>query len=602
MSASWVVFDLPHSSGPASTKSPSLLLSYTFGSGSYTIRLTDLTYIWQETLTRRAIIARSFEKNTSIDPSEEPAQLRIFLQKIESALQRQDGSTLELKLRDKISKSDTPKAMGNPVLEQAKIPSLELHISVPLPGGLKPLEWHVNLEHAAQDELTGMLIRPLLSAQHRQMSETQNLVELLAEKDAVIQRLLDKAEAQGLDLSVLFPSAVGKLGRKFTKARAQERVKGLEPFSVDAWRESIGNSYSEPDSAVLLREVFLKSNNLPVSAESHEIAVQDTVSGWWTSLDESVKLSNHGDTTLEHKPESIARKTTEQEDPDDDFQVQEDPPAGLAQKRPKESEDRSTSAYDHSDHSEHLTLHPDRDLPARIKNSSSKATATESDIKFTSRPTPPDPPLDTFDDSTADEHVDESVSVPDENESEAVVKQTPSPSPPRNRKGKIGRLGSRRAAHSRSPNASPPTSAHENDTISATDSGGEHPPTGHGKRKIGALRGRKGSKHEDVPADSPSSSETQAVEKSVKVKKKLGAIGIKRKHATEHGESQKEPDGVAKDGGKAVGTSRERRQESVAKTPPRRETSQERADEKRRRLKQELEDKARAPVKKKKKF
>jgi hypothetical protein len=106
----------------AGTHLPPLFILATFALDSYSIHLTDLTHIWSESLTKRAIIRRSREENTSIDPSDGD-QFRIFVDKIKLGLGGAKDTTLALTIS-----------------ADADRPSLILNITTNLPGGLAPLE------------------------------------------------------------------------------------------------------------------------------------------------------------------------------------------------------------------------------------------------------------------------------------------------------------------------------------------------------------------------------------------------------------------------------------------------------------------------------
>jgi len=72
-----------HLSASAGAHLPALLISEAFTAASYTVHLTDLTYIWSECLDRRDIIRRSRAEDTSIDPSDNE-QLQILLHAYDS--------------------------------------------------------------------------------------------------------------------------------------------------------------------------------------------------------------------------------------------------------------------------------------------------------------------------------------------------------------------------------------------------------------------------------------------------------------------------------------------------------------------------------------
>src|SRR5271170_6741556 len=79
----------------ASSHLPPLLVWEDFKPVSYTVHLTDLTHVWNESLDHHTILRRSRELSTSIDPSDGD-QLQIFLDKIKLGLAGAKGTTLAL--------------------------------------------------------------------------------------------------------------------------------------------------------------------------------------------------------------------------------------------------------------------------------------------------------------------------------------------------------------------------------------------------------------------------------------------------------------------------------------------------------------------------
>ncbi|RDL33271.1 uncharacterized protein BP5553_08710 [Venustampulla echinocandica] len=250
----------------ASAYLPPFLLSAAFDQGarSYTIHLTDLTHIWSESLSRSDIVRRSQEEGTSIDPSDDD-QLHILLEKIKLGLERGNDTTSALTIN----------------LDDDR-PVITLNLTVQLPGGLAPLEWPVQLSPAPQSLLTGQLTLPLLGAQQARMQELASIADLLKEKDHAIQKLLDKLESQGTDLAQVFPQAAGKHGRKLDRRGAEERVKGLKPFSLQAWRQALDTNKSH-DPGQLISHVFAADGADALRIEAGEDQ-GSSAEGWWDNI------------------------------------------------------------------------------------------------------------------------------------------------------------------------------------------------------------------------------------------------------------------------------------------------------------------------------
>ncbi|EPE24586.1 hypothetical protein GLAREA_08438 [Glarea lozoyensis ATCC 20868] len=595
-------------SASASAHLPPLLFSVSFDHGSsYTVYLTDLTHIWSESLSRRQIIRRSQEEKTSIDPSDDEDNLRKLLEKIKSALEGARNTTAALTIN-----ADDER------------PSLTLSLAVKLPAGIAPLEWPLRLSAVPQTTLTQQLILPLMEAQHMRLQETASLIEVLKEKDHVIQKLLDKLEGQGTELGELFPQAAGKAGRKIDRRKAEERVRGLALFDIDAWRSEnqIGAFH---DTQTLLSKVFQgDANQVPEVGTEKAADVDGT---WWedikgltvfldsgkikTALGKAkppglgLEMSSH-DKSSSNTP-VVVEKHTEDSD-SGDFQVQSTPPH-LKPNIILPSESRVESSTDSDD--------DDLDAPSqRSKLSASQPVSQQtSGISLASEPKdgkklgalavksrarvvrrsfvqPPDVIND--ESSTEDEDEDEdeiSARKPYQNVSTASLgEDAPSPAKSRRavspdesspeatpkRKGRgIGKLGGKQRPVEASP--SPPPKA--------------TPEPSKKRGKLGKIGGKK--------AILPDGDETEdpATETTPK-KKKLGAIGGRKRESSSPGSRVPDANEEVVIRGRSEVAKVERNP-----TPEVRETSQERADKKRAALKRELEAKAKAPpVKKKRKF
>jgi hypothetical protein len=243
---------------------PPLLIKTEFGISSYKVWLTDLTYIWAESMDRRQIIQRTFSVDTSIDPSEDTSQLRLFLQSIEDALIQRTGTTVD------IVQGDTKR-------------HLTLQTWTPLPGPLKPLEWKIMLIPAAQSVFTTEFVVPLLSQQSTAKAEKASLLQQLTYKDNVISKLIDKIQSDGVDLSKVFPSAPHARPGANARQIIGKSVKGLSEFDFEQWQSRIvrdGKSLEELKD--LLSNVF-DTDSQEIPGESQ---IQDSpdYGDWWRNL------------------------------------------------------------------------------------------------------------------------------------------------------------------------------------------------------------------------------------------------------------------------------------------------------------------------------
>lgn len=221
------------------------LVKHEFGLTSYVIHLTDLTHLWTESLDRRQIIRRAIDLNTSIDPSEDGTQMRVFLDHIQHALEGALGTAVSLSEEDRSNR-------------------LSLNISVTLPSPLAPLEWPILLQRASQDLITSQLMLPCLGQILSLRAQTDSLLRHLRDKDGVIRKLTDKIQSDGTDLSKVFPgSALIRSGSKLNAREAVSRsVKGLASFDELEWRETFAANNDIPSSPrELMKSVFSSAHS-----------------------------------------------------------------------------------------------------------------------------------------------------------------------------------------------------------------------------------------------------------------------------------------------------------------------------------------------------
>ncbi|KAK0115474.1 hypothetical protein ONS96_013930 [Cadophora gregata f. sp. sojae] len=608
----WYALPLSASAG---AHLPPLLLSTAFTASSFTVHLTDLTYIWSETLTRAEIVQRSREEGTSIDPSE-TGQLKIFLEKIKLGLAGGKGTTLALTIN------------GDP-----DRPSLVLSVSVNLPGGLQPLRWSVRLSAAPQALLTSQLTMPLLQTHHVHMQEMAGLIDALKDKDHVIQKLLDKLEEQGTELGQIFPQAAGKVGRKVDRKKAEEKVRGIARFDVDAWRQ--GLNYEQPEEkSKLIGEIFSSqidnaSSDFPAANEEQESWWED-IKGLTVQLD-SGKISTKGPSNPNKSTPQPTLNKDETQQEDDAFQTQSTPPpvATRSKSPPSKSALKSTKIGDSTNEDDDDLDGPSQSsrvpdsVPASPPPPSFKPTKKLGGLGKKKVAHQHSPPVESNDDEDEKGSAEETTS----RKSSPTKQRTTSPTPesisvPHRPQKKLGKLGGAKkvappAEPEPEPGAEPQHSSTEDDAEPEQEKGKEpslSPPPAHSlkakKGKLGSLGRKKNTVAASTsasvdqegdpdaePASTPPTStppESHPGSNATTPKRKLGGLRGSKK--------TKKEDGVKEEESSQRGRGSSPVEKEVTKTPEPRETSLERADRKRAELKRELEEKAKAPVKKKRKF
>ncbi|KAK8215819.1 XRCC4-like factor-domain-containing protein [Phyllosticta capitalensis] len=232
MDAPWIA--LKSSSLDASVP---LFAKSQFTSSSYTVLITDLCNIWEETLDRKQILRRALELDTSIDPTEDSDQLQLLLEKIKNAIHGLEDTSIQV-------------AHPGPDL------ALHFRLITPLPAPLEDLKWDMRFAPSPVVSIKRHLTLPLITMAQEQHSQIDDLVGNLSAKDHVITKLLDKLEGTGFDLSSVFPGIAGTRGSKHSTTRQQiaRQVHGVGAFDAEKWR-STRKPTSSTDYALVMSEI-----------------------------------------------------------------------------------------------------------------------------------------------------------------------------------------------------------------------------------------------------------------------------------------------------------------------------------------------------------
>lgn len=245
----------------ANLDAPPILIKHEIGSANYAVWLTDLTSVWSEMLDRKQILRRSFDLETSIDPSEDADQFRLFLQRVGDALEQKPSTTLSL--------------VGN-----GSEKGLHLRTLTPLPGALKSLDWLIKLMPAPQPDLTAELVVPLLRQRVIANMEKVSLLQQIKEKDQVIAKLMDKLQSDGVDLSRLFPGVGSKMGKSTSRQALGKSVKGLTEFDEEKWRKHVLSTGAPFDGLV---EVVSDAFEIELF-DQPEMAPMPQYEKWWEKV------------------------------------------------------------------------------------------------------------------------------------------------------------------------------------------------------------------------------------------------------------------------------------------------------------------------------
>ena len=516
------------------------------GPDGYGIKVTDLCNIWGEAAPRAQVVRKAADAGCSIDPSEDDDQYKILLAKLDSALNCEPGTSLVLKTQPH---HDT---------------NLQLSVTATLPKPLPDLCWSFDLQPLPALAIASELVTPLLHQSQSLQTQTQQLIQELREKDRAISKIVDRLEQSGNDLTTVFPGVSNVTTKKRNGSQRDQlarHVRGLGDFDELLWRSqnsATAGSHGPWESSEM-NDVL---RSLP-SADDFKIDPN-----WRQRLSDVHELKSPRSARPEPSQASEYDNTVDDAyvamAQDDGFQRQHTPPPTAAVT--SEIAQRSTNLAENSS----FTKSTDQQM------NGDSTTEDEDDLDA--------PPVRKDGGASGD----------------VMQMQTlrhTEPQPTR----KLGALGGRRPSPRTSRNSSPvldkapPQGGRASPTPQATLASPAKPATT--RSKLGAFGGQK-----KAPAPVPEKralSSSKAVDSLPAAEpSKLGTFGGQKR--------ERDVPVRAIDYSAATQTriTTPRRVSPSTKTPePAIEmTEEERANVKRDQLRKEMEEKARAPVKKKRKF
>ena len=243
------------------TGTPPLLVKYLFGASTYRVYLTDLVSLWTESLEQTDIIQRAKSTASAIDAGDHD-QCKILLRHIQGCLDEQPDTRV--------------------YLSHSSRNLLELHLHDPLSNGLKALKWPVHLNLRPQHVFTDEFVLPFLSQQLGTNIHISSLLQTIDEKDHVIERLTDKMESEGIELSKVFPGiALSKSRPGVNRESLGKLVKGLGAFSQTQQQFHLSEDTS--DQPVDLEDLISKVCKGRSTYSIRSIQVLDP--RWWKHLE-----------------------------------------------------------------------------------------------------------------------------------------------------------------------------------------------------------------------------------------------------------------------------------------------------------------------------
>ncbi|KAH9838175.1 XLF-Cernunnos, XRcc4-like factor, NHEJ component [Teratosphaeria destructans] len=559
---------------------PQLLLKATLDVSGYTIHLTDLSRIWGESLTKKQLFRRALDDACRIDPTEGDDQVRILIEKVGNAIQQREGTSL--------------------VIQSAEQDDLVLKLTAPLPHPLPELQWDIYLNLLPAHSVRAELALPLLHHAQNLQIMMQNLIHEIQDKDRIIAKVTDRLEQSGQDLTDVFPGVSNvKLSRKRSLQTQREQlakhVKGLGDFDEQSWKAR----HAPIDGHGAIKADALNSLlcEMPPASE----ASPDVADEWWRRLNDSdsatarsrAPMSTHRNhegqcigTVLEQgQNEDVEVEGTNVDGDADDMEFQRQGTPPELQNGNEERAQRIESSFPNEQQAvvvdDESTDDEDDDLDAPASRKPVVSKESTSPVPRRRRNASPNAS------HTMPRKIGRTLGTKDKlaspNPEPTSLAKDASPAPALQKvRSKLGKIGGKATASSTpEPKPAAPVPA------SAT------------KSKLGRIGGRKQALSSNESAPASSATEGAVPSPSPSKLSKLGRIGGKKARLSSPARTEHEPVAAASEENGRKSRASER--EAKESTPPS-ETSQERADRRREELKRQLEDKAKAPTKKKRKF
>ena len=182
------------------------------------LHVTDLISLWDYATDQDQLVEENLEQRPSINPCESNSQYDAFCAKLRESLETGLNSIQAARIRGGVN-----------VLQ------LSTHLDLPKP--LKPLAWTFELRQRDQTEFACQIPVSALEALLREDEQQRSLLKIIQEKDHVISKLLDKIDASGIDLGLIFPGISGSKSRRSQVSlnEASRQVPGIAAFDLQQW-------------------------------------------------------------------------------------------------------------------------------------------------------------------------------------------------------------------------------------------------------------------------------------------------------------------------------------------------------------------------------
>ena len=264
--------------------SPTLLIKHEIATehdgkiSHFKVCVTDLTYLWMEVLQRKQLVKKACD--TSIDPTE---QFDTLLKYLNMGLNFAPKASLGLK-------SERGRS------------HLVLHLRLPLPEPLRPLEWDFDLKQASELDFTKEFVVPLMGSLFEARNALPDLEAVIANKDRAIERVDIELKTQNKQITSLFDKRFygENVAEKHRKGILMNKIPGLRPHDPEQF-QTTRSEQSLPSLKDLNKHLFgeglrCKTSNLLLSNEA-----------WWEDLGSGIEVEEPSQIS---QPLALRKETT----------------------------------------------------------------------------------------------------------------------------------------------------------------------------------------------------------------------------------------------------------------------------------------------------
>ena len=201
--------------------------------------------------------------------------------------------------------------------------SLTMTLITSLSSSVPDLQWKCMLVKCPQSVLTQKIVVPLLASRVNAQVERKSLLSQLREKDKLIGKLINQMQVDGSNFSKVFPGSVSSKisGKSNVRQVLGRSIKGIGEFDEVAWEAQVREETPAPTRT----ETVLATLDSVHFDKSWDIFTSPDIENWWEKSKEE-SIPNRTKLNTVNKDVSVSQESNNVVEPtkrlhDHDFQV-----------------------------------------------------------------------------------------------------------------------------------------------------------------------------------------------------------------------------------------------------------------------------------------